>query len=329
MRRLPARRRRPLLLGIDIGGTKTALVLADAAGTPLRHARIATAPSGDATRDLARIVEACRALLGEHGAQPADVEVVGVSLPGAVDAAGESVVNPPNLPGWDGAPVRALLARGLGARVALENDANAAALAEWRYGAGQGFSHVVYLTMSTGVGGGLILGGRLHRGLANGAGEVGHIPLVWGGEPCSCKLRGCVEAYIGGAAWSRRLAAETPAASGVARLAAADACAPRPEHVITAARAGDAFALAELERFNGYLAQTLCVLAAVLAPEIFVLGTIAVAAGEALCIGPVRVLLRANTNRYLRDVRVEPAALGERLPLLAGIGVGLEALRSD
>jgi glucokinase len=318
-----------LLLGIDIGGTKTALALADTAGGVLGHARIATAPSGDAARDLVRIAEAARALLREQGARVADVEIVGVSLPGAIDAAGGSVVNPPNLPGWGGAPIRALLERELSLRVALENDANAGALAEWRYGAARGLSHAVYLTMSTGVGGGLILGGRLHRGFANGAGEVGHLPLVRDGEPCACGLRGCAEAYLGGAAWARRLAQATPAASAVAKLAAGEACAPRPEHVLAAARAGDAFALAELARWNGALAQLLCVLAAVLAPEIFVLGTIAAAAGEALCIAPVRALLHANTNPYLRDVRVEPAALGERLPLLAGLGVAREALRAD
>jgi glucokinase len=272
-------------------------------------------------------VAAAHALLGEHGASARDVLAAGVSLPGARDAAGETVVNPPNLPGWGGAPLRALLEHGLGARVTLENDANAAALAEWRYGAAAGCAHVVFLTMSTGVGGGLILGGRLHRGYANGAGEIGHVPLVWGGEPCACGLRGCVEAYIGGAAWTRRLAFLTPPASAVARLAAAAGVAPHPEHVVAAARTGDAFALAELERFNAHLAHTLCAVAAVVAPEIFVLGTIVAAAGEALCLGPVRERLRANVNPYLRAIRVEAAALGERLPLLAGIGVAQEALR--
>jgi glucokinase len=313
-------------LGIDIGGTKTALALGDAEGRVLADARVATAPSGDARRDLARIAEAARALLAERGVAAGALEIVGVSLPGGVDPAGGFVRNPPNLAGWDRAPVRDLLADALGARVALENDANAAALAEWQFGAARGAQHAVYLTMSTGVGGGLILGGRLHRGDANLGGEVGHIPVVWQGEPCACGLRGCVEAYIGGAAWARRLARETPPGSAVARLAREGGGAPRPEHVIGAARLGDAFALAELARFNEVLAQTLCTLAAVLAPQIFVLGTIAVAAGE-LCLGPVRERVRANTWARPKPIAIEPAALGERLPLLAGLGVAAEALR--
>ncbi len=316
-------------LGIDIGGTKTALALGDAEGRLIADMRIPTAPSGDALRDIARIAEGARALLAGQGLHGRELEIVGVSLPGGVDPGGGFVRNPPNLPGWDGAPVRDVLADALGTRVALENDANAAALAEWRFGAARGFQHAVYLTMSTGVGGGLILGGRLHRGDANLGGEVGHIPVVWGGEPCACGLRGCVEAYIGGAAWAKRLARETPPASDVARLAAAEGRAPQPEHVVAAARAGDAFALAEMARFNEVLAQTLCTLAAVLAPEIFVLGTIAVAAGEVLCLGPVRERVRANSWPRPRPIAIVPAALGERLPLLAGLGVAAEALRGD
>jgi glucokinase len=313
-------------LGIDIGGTKTALALGDADGRVLQSVRVATDPSGDALRDLAHIAEAAEKLLEAHGVARGALEIVGVSLPGGVDPAGATVRNPPNLPGWDGAPVRDALARALGARVALENDANAAALAEWHFGAARGADHAVYLTMSTGVGGGLILGGRLHRGAANLAGEVGHMPLVWQGEPCACGLRGCVEAYIGGAAWAKRLARETPPDSGVGQLAAEQGASPRPEHVVAAARAGDAFARAEIASFNQRLAQTLCILSAALAPDVFVLGTI-VAAARDLCLEPVRALVQANTWRRPQPTRVEVAELGERLPLLAGLGVAADALR--
>ncbi len=233
---------------------------------------------------------------------------------------------PPNLPGWEDAPVRETLERELGVATRLENDAKAAALAEWRFGAGQGFSHLVYLTMSTGVGGGLVLGGRLHRGFANSAGEIGHLPLVWEGALCRCGKRGCVEAYIGGAAWQERLARETPPASAVAVLAAAEGVPPRPEHVLAAARAGDAFGRAELARFNEALARTLATLVPILAPEVFVLGTIAAAAGEELCLAPVRALLREHSWPFQHAIEVRPAALGERLPLVAGLGVALEAV---
>jgi len=233
------------------------------------------------------------------------------------------VLGPPNLPTWNRAPVREVLERALGRPVGLENDANAAALAEWRFGAGRGARDLVFLTMSTGVGGGLVLGGRLHRGLFSAAGEVGHIPVEWDGEPCACGQRGCLEAYVGGASWTRRLARVTPPESAVAQLAGGAANA-RPEEVVAAARAGDAFALAEIARWNHYLVRGLVPLVFTLAPELFVLGTIAAAMGEALCFAPVREAVRARVWPYLRPhFRIVPTALGKELPYHAGLGVAV------
>lgn len=314
-----------MLLGIDIGGTKVALALGEPDGAPRAHHRIPTQPSGDAAADLDRIAAAARELLEREGVPPGQVEMVGVSVPGPLDPDAGMVLNPPNLPGWDRAPVRDALAQALGRPVVIENDANAGALAEWRYGAGRGTRHLVYLTMSTGVGGGLVLGGRLHRGVACSAGEVGHMPVEWEGEPCNCGLRGCLEAYVGGAAWSRRLARGTPADSRVAALAGGREHA-RPEHVVAAAGEGDAFAVQEMARWNEYLARALVTLTFVLSPEIFVLGTIARAAGEALCVGPVRDRVRRHVWPFLgRALRVEAAGLGDELPYRAGLAVAAGA----
>jgi glucokinase len=288
--------------------------------------RLPTPSSGDAKADLEVLAEHARALVARAGASLAEIGAVGVSAPGALDAEAGVLLQPPNLPSWDRAPVRAVLGAALGRPLGLENDANAAALAEWRFGAGRGARDMVLLTMSTGVGGGLVLGGRLHRGLFSAAGEVGHIPVEWDGEPCACGQRGCLEAYAGGAAWTRRLARETPPGSAVARLAGGAGRA-RPEHVIAAARAGDAFARAELARFNHYLARGLVPLVFTLAPELFVLGTIAAAAGEELCLGPVRAEVRRRIWPFLRDrLRIEAAALGDDLPYHAGLGVAVGVL---
>lgn len=317
----------PLVLGIDVGGTKVAFALGDETGRVRAHRRRPMAGSGDPDADLDRIAEDARALLAEAGVGPEALAGVGVSLPGPLDLEAGEVLNPPNLRGWKRVPVRDRLAAALGCRVFLENDANAAALAEWHFGAGRGFEHLVYLTMSTGVGGGLVLGGRLHRGVAASAGEVGHMPIVWEGEPCVCGLRGCAEAYLGGAAWQRRLRERAPSTSRVVALAGGRARAT-PEHAVAAAREGDAWALEEMERYNHYLAHLLALLTFALAPQAFVLGTIAAAAGEALCLGPVRARLRAHVWPLLGDeLKVLPAELGESLPDLAGLGVALEGLR--
>jgi glucokinase len=313
-----------LLLGIDVGGTKTAFSLGDGMGRIHARERVPTPNTGDARRDLELIAEHARALVAGSGSALHDVAAVGVSVPGGVDFDAGLVLAPPNLPSWDRLPLRDGLGAALGRPVAIENDANAAALAEWRFGAGRGARNLVLLTMSTGVGGGLILGGRLHRGVLSAAGEVGHIPVEWDGAPCACGQRGCLEAYVGGAAWTKWLRRETPAGSRVAALAGApDAI--RPEHVVAAAREGDAFALAELTRWNGYLVRGLAALVATLAPELIILGTIATAAGEALCFEPVRLELAKRVWPYLAGrIRVEPAALGAELPYHAGLGVARE-----
>jgi glucokinase len=314
------------LLGIDIGGTKLALAVGDRSGHIQAQRRRPTEPSGDARADLQRIAEDARQLIEEAGATPEQIACIGVSVPGPFDRERGLLLEPPNLPGWNRAPVRQVLHDALGRPVQLENDANAAALAEWRFGAGRGFEHLVYLTMSTGIGGGLILDGQLYRGRSDGAGEVGHIPVEWDGEPCACGMRGCLEAYAGGAAWARRLRAIAPADSMVASLAGGRESAA-PEHVVAAARAGDAFALAELTRFNTYLARGIATLIFTLAPEVVILGTIPTAAGDALCLDPVRELVAAHVWPLLGEgVEIRPTGLGRNLGNYAGLSVALEGL---
>jgi glucokinase len=315
------------LLGIDVGGTKLAFAVADARGALLARERRPTTLSGDGKRDVAAIVADLRRLLEQSGVAPGDVEAIGVALPGPLDPDAGVLLAPPNLLGWHHLPIRDMLQDALGVPTYIENDANAAALAEWHFGAARGFQHAVYLTMSTGVGGGLILGGRLYRGVMASAGEVGHMPVEWDGEPCPCGQRGCLEVYTGGASWTRRLREITPAASRVLALAGRrDAISP--EELVAAAREGDAFALAEMARWNGYVARGIVNVAYLLAPELVVLGTIAVAAGEDLAFRPIRTQVAARIWPFLAErMQIVPAALGADLPYLAAIGVAFEGAR--
>jgi glucokinase len=253
-----------------------------------------------------------------------DFDAVGLSVPGPIDHERGAILDPPNLPGWKDVPLRDRMSEILGLPVRIENDANAAALAEWRYGAGRGSKNVVYLTMSTGVGTGLILDDRLYRGHRGRASEFGHACIEWGGEACACGRRGCLEAYLGGAAWTRRLREITPATSRVCALAG-DRELVLPEHVVAAAGEGDAFAQQEMERFNHYLARAIAVLSFALAPDVVVLGTIATAAGEKLCFEPVRALVSAQVWPSLCDgMRILPSGLGDQLPYYAGLCVAIE-----
>jgi glucokinase len=319
-----------LLVGIDIGGTKIAVSAGDLAGRVTAHTRRPTAGSGDPRQDVAAIADDVRRVVAESGRQLADVAAIGVSAPGPLDATGTRVVAPPNLDGWDDVPLVDWLRDELGAPVYLENDANAAAVAEWRFGAGRGFQDVVYLTMSTGVGGGLILGGRLYRGVGRTAGEVGHARVSWEADAqlCGCGARGCLEAYVGGASWSRHLRETASPESRMAELAGGVAQLG-PRQVVAAAREGDTQALAEMARYNRYLARGIANLCFVLAPEVVVLGTIPVAAGEELCFAPVREMVRELLwDAIERGVQIVPAQLGEDLPDQAGLGVALDAIEA-
>src|SRR5437763_7503791 len=163
---------------------------------------------------------------------------VGVGCGGPLDRRRGLILSPPNLPGWDEFPVVALLEERLGVPVLLDNDANAAALGEHRYGAGRGLRHLVYITISTGIGGGVIVRGELVHGVHDGAGEVGHMTVLPEGPACGCGARGCLEALCSGTSIARR-ARERLAAGSLSSLGEGEITA---QAVAEAARRGDALA---------------------------------------------------------------------------------------
>jgi glucokinase len=311
-------------LGIDLGGSKLAIAIADSEGRLIARAARPSRISGDPEADIAAIASDAAALIAESDQFTSDFDFAGLSVPGPIDYERGAVLSPPNLPGWEDVALRERMSELLRMPVRIENDANAAALAEWRFGAGKGAQHLVYLTMSTGVGTGLILDGRLYRGHLGRASEFGHASLEWDGALCGCGRRGCAEAYLGGAAWTQRLREVSPATSRVIELAGALDRAS-PEHVVAAAREGDEFALAEMARFNHYLARAIASLVFALAPEVVVLGTIPTAAGEELCLQPVRSMVEAEVWPVMRDgLRILPSGLGDDLPYYAGICAGMD-----
>ncbi len=309
-----------LLLGIDIGGTKTHMALGRADGALLREAHLEDWTSGDLERDLARISTTARELLAAAGVEARALEAVGVSAPGPLDPVAGVIRDAPNLPGWHEVAIRARLEAALGRPVRLENDANAAALAEWRFGAGRGARAFVFLTMSTGVGAGLVLEDRLYRGARYGAGEIGHIPVVPDGRLCACGLRGCLEAYTGGAALAARIREDLRAG---AKTLIRDFVGGDPARVnarvwVDALRAGDAYAERLHEEYLDRLSQGIAILILGLDTDCIALGTI-VARNPDLFLEPLRERARARVWPRLRDTRIVPGELGERLPAYAGL----------
>ncbi len=189
-----------LMLALDFGGTKhSAGVLARGERVWRAHQRVAAGANADAQSDLSTVLTLARALL--DGAQP---KAIGVSFGGPVDARAGSVRLSHHVRGWENIPLRELVAREFGAPAAVDNDANVGAWGEYHFGAGKGLDSLLYMTVSTGVGGGWVLGGKIWRGADNLAGEIGHVVVDPHGPVCLCGKRGCVERFASGPYIARR-----------------------------------------------------------------------------------------------------------------------------
>ena len=273
-----------LTIGVDIGGSKVAAGVVDASGVVLAARRRPT-PYLDARRTEDVVVELVGELVGSH-----EVCAVGVGAAGWVGVDRGTVLFSPHL-AWRNEPLRAALQHRIGRPVYVDNDANAAAWAEYRFGAGRGAAVLVCLTLGTGIGGGLVLGGAVFRGAYGLAGEWGHARVVPDGRPCPCGNRGCWEQYVSGrslAAAARDLAAADPAAAAaVLGLADGDPAALRGEHVTAAAAAGDPAAGGLLRTAGHWLGQGIADLAAALDPDVVVVGGGLSEVGE-LLLGPAR-----------------------------------------
>ncbi len=313
------------LLGIDIGGTKLAAALADGEGQLLHKTRRPTEAPKGSQHVLDGILHLGREILTQANISSSDIACIGVSCPGPVDYKTGIMYTPPNLPGWGDVPLKEILQKEFGIPAKFDNDANAAALAEYKFGAGVGYKNMVYLTMSTGIGGGIIIDGRIYRGTHGSAGEVGHQTLLPDGPLCGCGKRGCMEALCSGTALSRIIREEVKRhpESSMLKLAGGKAEKLAPPVLIEAAKAGDELALQIWEEAGYHLGWGLANLANILDPEIFILGTIAIKAGE-LFLAPARKALdKFIFNRHIPLPELVSAKLGDEIGEYGAIAVAL------
>ena len=320
------------LVGVDIGGTKTAVILGrlerrqprivDRQVFPTEHGR-GHGPVVD------RICSTARAMLASHALAPADLLGIGISCGGPLDGRKGLVLSPPNLPDWHGVPIVDLVSRALGAPARLQNDANACAVAEWRFGAGRGCRSMVFLTFGTGMGAGLILDGRLYEGPTDLAGEVGHIRLAEDG-PEGFGKRGSFEGFCSGggiarlarAEAERRLEAGEPAAFCPSRESLEGVTA---QAVAEAAAGGDATARRVLAESGRWLGRGLAVLVDVLNPERIVIGSIYGRCREFLEPAMRAELEREAIGLSAAACTVVPAGLGEQIGDYASLTVAMSA----
>ncbi len=277
-----------LTIGVDVGGTKVAAGVVDQQGNIIEKLKLST-PAASPAGTAEVIGDAVLELLGRH-----QVEAVGVGAAGFVDEISSTVLFAPNL-AWRDEPVRKQVQERVGVPVVVENDANAAAWAEVRFGAARGHQHVMLITVGTGIGAGIVINGELYRGRWGIAGEPGHYRVIPDGRLCGCGNRGCWEQYASGSALvaeARDFASRSPgAAVRMLQLAGDSVDKITGFEVTQAAREGDAGALRCFEITGGWLGQGLADLAAVLDPGCFVIGGGVSEAGE-LLLAPAREAFR-------------------------------------
>src|SRR5258708_1265891 len=189
----------PLVIGIDLGGTQIPAAVLQGAKILARAATL-TGENPPPERVLPRIFATVQQALDEAGVTLDEITGIGVASPGPLNNRTGTIYAPPNLPAWNGVPLRDILQEQYQKPVFVENDANAAALGEYLFGVGQGSRDIVYLTVSTGIGGGVIVDGRIMEGVNGSAAELGHITIDWKGKRCPCGNNGCSEALASGTA---------------------------------------------------------------------------------------------------------------------------------
>lgn len=291
-------------VGIDIGGTKIAGALVDLEGRIVRESRVPT-PAADGED----IVEAVVALVTEL-TQGVDAMGVGVAAAGFIDADQSTIVYAPNL-SWRNEPLKAKLEAQLSIPVIIENDANAAGWAEFKYGAGRGTKHMAMLTIGTGVGGAVIVDSKMLRGGFGIAGELGHIRVVPEGRLCGCGAKGCIEQYGSGTALlrsARELADSDSQEGNALRKLRDEAGELTGEQVYHAILQSDPGALRLLGELGGWLGQTIASLSAVLDPEVVVIGGGVSILGDTL-IDPIREAYLANMSArgYRPELKIKTA----------------------
>ena len=309
-------------LAIDLGGTELRVGVVARTGAVIAERQTRTEATAGPEAVVRQMLDACAELRAEAG----PLAGCGVAAPGPLDLERGISLFPTTLHGWRDVPLRGLLREGLGLPVWLENDANAAALGELRFGAGRGLRHLVYVTVSTGIGGGVIVDGRIlhgHRGLAA---EIGHMTIRANGPACSCGNIGCWEALASGSALDRR-AAGLVACGTPTLMASLAGNSPATARIAQrAAQAGDTAALALLDDEAALLGEGIANLLHLYAPEIVVIG-----GGVAACLPLMqsRIVAVARTRAMppYRDIPISAAALGRHAGLVGAASVVFAAQR--
>ena len=295
-------------LGIDIGGTQIRAALVDGDGVVVKRGAVATNAAEGPDAIVRRVVEVAKEL--GSGAAAGQITAIGACAPGPLDSDTGIVSEIATMPGWQNYPLRENLSTAFGRSVLLENDGIAAAFGEWKHGAGKGVQNLVYVTVSTGLGGGVVVDGHLLRGARGMAGHVGHMMISPDGPRCGCGGRGCFEAFASGTNF---------AIAGRAKGFASG------EAIVDAARTGDAAALALVDQEARYLGYGFASLLHLFSPERLIMGGGVSKALDLLMPG-IKAQIDDIAMPAFREAEIVPAMLGDNCGL---VGVAALARSSD
>ncbi len=313
----------PTVLAVDLGGTTVKAGLVSAVGDILYQNKLPTLPDEGPDTVIGQIEAALRDVMTK-GAFPLH-SAIGIGAPGVVNDTGV-VKAPPNLKGWDEVHLaEELTKRFPGFSVVVENDANVAAIAESRFGAGKEHENFLFVIWGTGVGGGIILGNKIYRGPTGGAGEIGHISIDHGGPPCNCGSTGCIEAYIGQRYLSQRTVEKIRkgARSTLPDLVSGDLSKIEPMYIAQAAQSGDSFSKQVLEEAGMLLGVAIAAVMNTLDLRISIIGGGVSAAGD-FVLEAIEGSVRQHVLKPLRpDIRVLQATQGNAAGLLGAAGLVL------
>jgi glucokinase len=304
------------VFGIDVGGTNLRVALGSESGEIMDRQHRDTRPEAGSDEGIRTLAAMMAELAGAHDLTMSDVGSAGVGVPGPTDPAKGVLFDPPHLPGWHNVPLARLLEEATGIPTHLENDAQLAAYGEFHRGAGRGSRHLVFVTISTGIGGGIIIDRKLYSGAGGTAGEVGHVMVDPDGPLCSCGRRGHLEALASGTSLAR-IAAERIAAGEESSMAALEKI--TAHDIGHAADAGDGLALSILQDAGWLLGRSFGGLLNILDPEVLVLG------GGVIQIGPrlldhlyAGIKEQAFESTY-SHVRITTAELGQDAGLIGAL----------
>ncbi len=316
--------------GIDLGGTKLRIALVTPRGRIAAAGTWPTDTHGGPDAVVAQMAAGVRDMRQRAGIVAEDLKAAGAGAPGPLNIRTGVTSTLPNLPGWEDYPLRERLSAALACPVALGNDANVAALGEHRFGAGRGVKHMAMVTLGTGVGGGVVVDGRMLEGTLGAAGEIGHVVVQVGGRPCGCGRRGCLEAYAGGHGLERSAAALLASdprgpSSELGRQSVA-AGGPTTRILGLAARAGDPLALQVFDEATTHLAAGLVTLVHLFNPELVLIGG-GLTALRDLYVDPACELARTLVfPLHARGLRFGYAALGENMGALGAAALALDMI---